>query len=236
MLSKGLSEILRMLLCLVFFFALNSDSHAYGMGRQALQREKESDSRSFPQLPRTHLPVPIIRQATHYSCGAASLLSVLYYWRAYDGEESNLYHALETTPEQGTEPPKIVEVAKSYGLEAEMKENLTLTDLRKALEQGKTAILSIQAWRSEENASKPWNEIWDDGHYVVLVAMDKTHVFVMDPSTASAYAYVSLDEFLERWHDFEDRHGTVWRYQHLAIFIHGKKPIQSYPSDLIRME
>ncbi len=29
-----------------------------------------------PSLPRNHLPVPIVRQSTEYSCGAAALLSV----------------------------------------------------------------------------------------------------------------------------------------------------------------
>ena len=100
-----------------------------------------------PKLPANALPVPIVPQATDYSCGAAAVLSVLYYWQLHSGGESTLYADLGTTPKDGTHPKKMIEVARKLGLRAEMKENLTLADLRAILARGETAILDFQAWR-----------------------------------------------------------------------------------------
>lgn len=99
--------------------------------------------------PLSHLPVPIIRQATHYSCGAASLLAVLYYWKVYDGTESSLHKILNTTEAEGTEPTLIAKAARKFGLKAYMKEHLKLSDLRSALHRGNTVILDLQAWRDK---------------------------------------------------------------------------------------
>src|SRR5271170_4429432 len=74
-----------------------------------------------PVLPATLVAAPLIRQATSYSCGAAALLSALRYWQAYSGSEAGLYSLLETTPKDGTEPPKIAEGARSLGLRVRMK-------------------------------------------------------------------------------------------------------------------
>lgn len=187
------------------------------------------------ELPKDALPVPLVRQATSYSCGAAALLSTLYYWRVYDGTESSLYARLGTTPQDGTEPSGLVSGAQSLGLSAELKEGLGLADLRAALKKGQTVLLDLQAWRTE-GATVTWADTWEDGHYVVMVAMDKAYVYVMDPSSAGAYAYLPLAEFVERWHDYEDRHGARRVYSHTAILIGGKKHLKQVPAPLVRMD
>ncbi len=189
-----------------------------------------------PLLPKNHLPVPITRQAREYSCGAAALLGVLNYWGVYSGPETKLYSLLKTTKKDGTEPQKLLSGAKHYGLKAEMKENLELSDLRLALLRGETVILALQAWRDESKPQKPWSETWEEGHYVVLIAMDETYIYTMDPSLPHGYVYLPQDEFLERWHDYEDRHGKLWRYSHLGVFIKGAKGLGAFPGPLVRME
>lgn len=189
-----------------------------------------------PKLPETFLPVPIMRQATDYSCGAASLLAVLYYWKTYGGTESSLYLSLKTSEEYGTDYKKIGEVAKQFGLEAQDQENLTLSDLRQALKREETVILDLQAWRDSKNKHIPWSETWEDGHYVVLIAMDNHYAYVMDPSAGPGYAYLSLKELLERWHDYENRKGYIQRYYQLGIIIHGQTSLKNFPAPLVRME
>lgn len=186
-------------------------------------------------LPKDALPVPLVRQATSYSCGAAALLSTLYYWQVYDGTESSLYERLGTTPQDGTEPSGLVSGAKSLGLEAELKEGLSLADLRASLKKGQTVLLDLQAWRAEGSTAS-WKDTWEDGHYVVLVGMDQTHLYVMDPSSPGAYAYLPLPEFAERWHDYEDRHGARREFVHTGILISGKKALKSVPAPLVRLE
>ena len=192
-----------------------------------------------PGLPRKHLPVPIVMQSTDYSCGAAALLSVLSYWGAYEGSESSLYPLLHTTPEQGTEPAMLATVAKSLGLDASFKEGMTIDELRASLERGDTVILDIQAWHepSTKAGGEPpnWKELWNDGHYVVLIAMDKDTAYFMDPSAGINYGFIPIPELLDRWHDFEDRNGRVWRFYNLGVTIRGKTPIRKFPSGLVRI-
>lgn len=198
-----------------------------------------------PKLPRDHLPVPIVQQATDYSCGAAALLAVLEYWNAYEGTESSLYPLLNTTPADGTEPDKIASLAADLGLHASYKDGMTIEELRDALDRGHTVILDIQAWHENEtrkqNPRAPrrepdWREIWDDGHYVVLIAMDDDTAYFMDPSAGASYGFIPIPELLDRWHDYEDRNGRVWRYFNLGITIYGEKPIRKFPAPLVRIE
>ena len=194
------------------------------------------DSRAAgPTLPADSLPVPLFRQATTYSCAAASLQAVLVYWGVFDGRESQLYKPLNTTEKDGTEPPAIAAAAKKYGLCAELREHGAIDDLRQALLRGDTVILDLQAWPDRPHRL-PWAQTWEDGHYVVLVGMDADRAYVMDPSTSAAYAFLPLAELVSRWHDYEDRGGVRREYLQAAIFIHGKKAAAEYPGPLVRLE
>jgi predicted double-glycine peptidase len=180
--------------------------------------------------------VPLVRQATEYSCGAAALLATLYYWQVTDENESELYGPLHTTPEEGTSPQHIVDVAQSYHLDARIAEGLKVDDLRAALAAGESVIIDLEAWH--EGAGKvDWSADWEDGHYVVLVGLDEQFLYVMDPSARAGYGYVPLAELDARWHDEETLpDGGSRRYVHAAIFIRGKTPLRSVPGPLIRME
>lgn len=187
-----------------------------------------------PSLPHGYLPVPLVPQATSYSCGAASLMAALEYWNVYDAPETKLFKPLHTTKKDGTEPSPIAEVARKYGLRAEIRDGLNLLDLRDALKDGTTVILDLQAW-----ADKPpldWKSEWEDGHYVVLIALDPNYAYFMDPSSHGAYAYVPLLELLDRWHDYDNRDGQIHRHENLGILIHGANPRAHFPTDLIRMQ
>lgn len=174
-----------------------------------------------PTLPERALSLPLVRQQTGYSCGAAALLSVLKYWRVFDGGEKALYGVLDTTPADGTDPQKLASGAKSFGLKAQWRENLELADLRAALELGDTPILDIEAWPDAGAAKVSWRDDWDDGHYVALIGMDDGYAYFMDPSSDGKYAYIPLAELADRWHDVETRGGVLRRYVHFAVFIHG---------------
>lgn len=218
----GTRSIRRAVLNTLSFIALA----AFAVDASAAAREAK--------LPKNALPVPLVAQATDYSCGAAALLSVLYYWQEYDGTESSLYPLLSTTPEDGTHPIKMTEVAGMFNLKASMRERMTVDDLKAALKKGDTIILDIQAW--SEGGSTPWKDRWEDGHYVVLVGMDSHFVYVMDPSAHGAYGYFPLSELIDRWHDYEDRDGYVQKYFQLGIVIRGKDPLKKVPGPLIRIE
>lgn len=192
-----------------------------------------------PAMPKERLPLPLVNQETDYSCGPASLLSVLRYWQVFDGTERDLYGPLQTTPKDGTEPPKLVEVAARYGLSAELREGMSVEDLRASLKRGDTVIIDFQAWREEGAPPLPWEDVWEDGHYSVLAAMDAKNAYFMDPVAEGTYAYMPLDELPRRWHDYEDRSGTVRRYFQLGLILRGKTPLEAPskpPARPIRLE
>ena len=183
-----------------------------------------------PVLPRNALPVPIIRQSSGHTCGAAALLAVLYYWQVYEGNESGLLGATGTAVD-GTTPQGIVKGAREYGLAAYYKEMVTIDALQAALSGGETVILDIQAW-PDKPEEMPWAKRREDGHYVVLTALDKEYAYFMDPSVGTGYTYIKLPELMERWHDYENLKGGVWNNERLAVFVRGKTPMKEYPAAL----
>ncbi len=189
-----------------------------------------------PRLPAQALPVPCFRQSTGYACGAAAMQAVLAYWQVYDGQESKLYPTLGTTPERGTPPEGLLAGAKSFGLTARLKEGVELPELRQALAAGDAVILNLQAWSEASDKGTPWKDRWDDGHYVVLVGLDETYLYVMDPSTSAGYAFLPIAEFLDRWHDYATVAGKRREYHHLAIFTHGTTPRAAGVAPLTRLE
>ena len=66
-----------------------------------------------------------------------------------------------------------------------------------------------------------WATDWDDGHYVVLIAIDDRRVYTMDPSSDAGYAWLTLDELATRWHDYIKEGYRTVRLQHMAVVIGG---------------
>jgi len=174
------------------------------------------------------LPVPDTRQSTDYSCGASALQAVLMYW-GDEYMESELMKLLGTTTD-GTHPKSIVKVAKELGYDAEIRENLTLEDLEKSIKNGIPVIVDGQAWRDGDDLNKPWSEVWESGHYMVVTGLDDKNVYIEDPSILGGMGYMSREEFVERWHDYE----TDKKYYQLGIFISGEKP--SPPPPLLHID
>jgi predicted double-glycine peptidase len=174
--------------------------------------------------PRPLLDVPDVRQSTGYTCGAAALQAVLAYWGTSERED-RLAARLHSTPEAGTHPADIVRVAREFGLTAELREGLDLADLDRALAGGTTVIVDLQAWR--DHADAPWTETWDDGHYVVLLGMDRNALYFEDPSLLGVRGVIPRQEFVDRWHDYEGApplDPSDRKYVHMAIFLKGEHP------------
>jgi len=146
--------------------------------------------------------VPLVRQAYEYSCGAASLASCLYYWGKWDGREPELYSRCGTT-NQGTSSSGLIKTARQFGLKVKYRRGLQIKDLRKLVKQGRTVILSIQAWGNYTSKTNMM-DIWEDGHYVVLVGIRGDEVLLMDPGLAGSYRVMTVNRLLQCWHDWSD--------------------------------
>jgi predicted double-glycine peptidase len=174
-------------------------------------------------------PVPLISQATPWTCGAAALMAALVYFEAFDEPESRLDTDLHATPEQGVHPERIAEVARAFGLHADVRTGLNLGEVESELDSGALVIVSLQAWPTRPTADPATG--WENGHYVVVVGLDEARVYAMDPSVRTGYAYLARDEFVRRWHDYDVRDGKREEFERLGIVLRGPRAMRSYPAD-----
>jgi predicted double-glycine peptidase len=181
--------------------------------------------------PSPHLNhLPLTRQSTTYTCGVASLQSVLAYY-GEEWREDALAREVKSTPEEGTNYRELVRFARSKGLTAEPREGMTIQDLQRAADESRPVIVAIQAWG--DNPEKYTND-WDDGHYSIVVGVDSRNVYLMDPSTIGNYTYIPIPRFLARWHDAETApDGRMNRLVHFGI-VFGKDRKPAYDPESLK--
>jgi predicted double-glycine peptidase len=142
-----------------------------------------------------------------------------------DVREATLMGPLHSLPKEGTRPEAIERVARSYGLQAELRQHVKLEDLQKELDQGRPVIVDAQAWRTGAELKLPWSKVWESGHYMVAIGMDADNLYLEDPSLLGSRGFTPRREFLERWHDYETGpHKSRQEYLQAAIFLRGREP------------
>jgi len=175
------------------------------------------------------------RQSTEYSCGASALRSVLSYWGS-DVDEAELMRLLGTNAEVGTFPEDIVRGARELGFEAELRENLTLEEVRQSTADGSPMIALAQLWRSQRNVSTPAAEEWDNGHYVVVLGVDESYVYYQDPYLRMCKAFVPRQLFEEHWHQVMGGDlANKPKLMHLGIFVRGREPARDTAEKAVRL-
>jgi predicted double-glycine peptidase len=172
---------------------------------------------------RSIIRVPIVTQATDYTCGVAAALSVLFYWdMQQDYYESTLAKYLGANEKDGVISERIKSFAKSHSFRVISKLDMGLDELKGFIHDGKPVIVLLQAWPN--SMKTPWKKKWGDGHFAVAVGYDAERIFFMDPSTIDNYTYISNEEFLERWHDVDGDK----RVRHLGLVLWKNRPSYDY--------
>ena len=115
-----------------------------------------------------------------------SLKAVLEYYGIIATEKAIGLRA-GTTREHGTSPEHLLVAARSYGLEGSWKRTCSVSDLQEWYERGVPVIVN---WFSVE-----------EGHYSVVVGVDKTSVTLMDPEIGATRTFTRAD-FKRVWFDF----------------------------------
>jgi len=164
------------------------------------------------------LAVPDVRQATDYTCSASALQAVLAYY-GIEMREDVLARELGATPEDGAPPEAIVRVAVAHGLSATKREHLTVDDLAAEIARGHPVIVELQAWSDAPRTS--WTDDWDDGHYVIAIAVEGDRLVFEDPSVLGSRSVLSRRELEERWHDID----AGYRNVRAGIVFGGKQPV-----------
>src|SRR5438128_3205640 len=86
--------------------------------------------------------LPEVQQPDEYSCGAASLMSILAYYGAGPEDYDVLKKKLGTTQKNGTDYHHMIRFAGEHGLQADAKAEMTLAQLKKCLDESKPVIRS----------------------------------------------------------------------------------------------
>jgi predicted double-glycine peptidase len=165
--------------------------------------------------------VPDVLQSTDYSCGAASLQAVLSYYGT-DVREQVLMDRMSTSPHNGTDPDDIVRVARELGFDATVDIELTVDDLTASIREGVPVIIAAQAWADEKEPGFSWADDWEDGHYMVVIGVDRGLVYLEDPAQTGTLETLPIAEFNDRWHNYLGRsHDSpdAVNVQHMGIFI-----------------
>ena len=160
------------------------------------------------------LDVPLAPQTTNYSCGAASMQSLLAYY-GHQYSEAELIRRLKTNPSFGTDHNDMVKFARQLGIDAEVKYNQSIEDIKREVATGNPVIVEFQAW-PDKPLTRPYPEIWDQGHYAVVVGADHENLYFVDPVIFGGRGFIKISEFLERWHDLGK--GNVKLYSTILYF------------------
>jgi len=101
--------------------------------------------------------------------------------------EKELAKLSGATVAHGVEAPDMLKIAKKFGFKGFIKDYAAFADIKKYLKQN---IPVIVGWFSK-----------DDGHYSVVVGMDKKFIYLQDPEYIKVRK-MDLKTFERVWFDF----------------------------------
>ncbi|HVW36045.1 MAG TPA: C39 family peptidase, partial [Pirellulales bacterium] len=102
------------------------------------------------------LPIRAYQQTTSYTCGPASILTLLRHYKR-DGDEMRIAREAKCTAEKGTSPQNMAAWLEAHGFDVNLGEGGTLRLLRDNLARGVPTLVEWIDW---------------GGHWVVVVGYD----------------------------------------------------------------
>ncbi len=160
------------------------------------------------------------KQTYDYDCGAQALQNVMTYY-GIDAQGDELMDQLGTSAEAGTPPEAMIRVAQSYGFQVKSGANWSLNSVKQYVDSGTPVIVLVQAWAERYMTLDDWRRDWDDGHYAIIIGLNKDVLLFEDPATIRR-TWLREREFLARWHDMDATTGE--KYEHFGMVLLGKEP------------
>lgn len=158
---------------------------------------------------------PELRQAWDFDCGISCFQGVLFYY-GFEPREADLVQELSVDPEIGVEPEAIIKTAPKFGLTVDAREDMTIDDLKKNIDNGIPTLLIVQAWPDEP---VDWENEYEWSHYVVAIGYDDKNIYFEDPAS-TIRTWLAYEELNKRWHTYIDQKR---KGQHYGISISGKE-------------
>jgi ABC-type bacteriocin/lantibiotic exporter with double-glycine peptidase domain len=179
----------------------------------------EKNGRNIPLIENRDIikiiDIPKTRQAENWSCGANVVQKICAYY-GEDYREMDLVKMLKSTPDNGTDLQPIIDFFVKRKFKVEIKEHMTIAELKEYIDKDIPVILMIQAWAKNKHEYPGWS----DGHYTVCIGYTRDELLFADPSLYDI-GYIPNDKLLERWHDLDVGEKKYYR---LGIAVYGKKP------------
>ena len=97
-------------------------------------------------------------------------------------EREDRIAVLAGTTKTGTSTEGILRVLRYYGLLSAPASGCGPTICGKPSTTAIPTLLTLQAYRE---SSRPYRELWDDGHWVVAIGHDKRRILFENPSSIS---------------------------------------------------
>ena len=207
--------ILVLLASYIFFVECTHKDHEVKTGKIFLL---EKNGRKIPLIPgRDFIKIiefPKTRQSENWTCGANCVQNICAYY-GEDYREMDLVRMLKTTHD-GTSVQQIIDFFRKATFKVDVKEHMTIAELKEYIDKDIPVILMIQAWVDKTSDYQEWS----DGHFVVCIGYTKDELVFSDPSLYTD-GYIPENKLLERWHDLDigDK-----KYYQLGIAIYGKNP------------
>lgn len=132
------------------------------------------------------LKVKLFRQSSGM-CGPASLKMVLEYY-GIKKSEKELAKMSGASTNHGVEARPLLTAAKKLGLKGFIKDGSTLNDVARYIMKNIPVIVD-------------WFSV-DDGHYSVVVGLDKKSIYLQDPELGGLNK-IKKDVFYRAWFDFQ---------------------------------
>lgn len=151
------------------------------------------------------LPVKPFQETLHASmCGPASLKMVLAYY-GVEKDEEEIALQCGRDPDLDTDDEGIKKAAESYGFKVEIQNEASFEDVQGWLDKKVPVIVN---WFSRGRADYSDSEV-ADGHYSVVVGLDKENIYLQDPEIGELRIF-TRDDFMRVWFDFTGEYIDSW--------------------------
>ena len=154
------------------------------------------------------LSVPFYHQKKPYTCGPAVMRMVFrYFGHVYD--EIELERRLKAEPLLGTRHRYLIRIARRNGFYSYVNHGSNLAELKYFLSLELPPIVRLSARLGSDK---------DEGHYAVVTAVTKRHIYLNDPWRGADFQ-ISVKSFLREWRDNE----TGKTYERWMMVLSPKK-------------
>ncbi len=184
------------------------------------------DNQEFKQF----IYVPLCHQETPYTCGVASVQSILEgYGLTYT--QDVLSEMLKQKPLYGTDYRNIISFMEMLGFLATFHIEMKIEMIKELIDNKITPLLMLQAWK-EDDIDYCYD--WRDSHYVIACGYDDKRIFFMDPWTLGYYTFLTYEALVKCWHTLDS---TGLHFYYPALIIkHEQLPFCYNPNKIKQME